>query len=261
MILFEDKRKTKTINIFPLIKDSAFNEIHLVGDSNGYNIANILGCSPKMISYPDSKQYKKLLLSLKGIKNWKILKNGIKTFDKIFSKTQYSYLKSSVNRDIILEQNYYKVFIKMILMSKPEFIINKNGKIMFEQDDKVKNVEIVSFFFEQLYNNLFNNNVIIKDYQSFERYLLDIDDIFYENKLFIFTPNSYLRGYIDGFNYEYLLSLLDKIQKKNGFFILIDDLIYGKKINLMLEASAKIWNRKSQVIDIPTGKAMVLTNL
>ena len=83
----------------------------------------------------------------------------------------------------------------------------------------------------------------------------------YENKLFIFTPNSYLRGYIDSFNYEYLLSLLDKIQRKNGFFILIDDLIYGKKINLMLEASAKIWNRKSQVIDIPTGKAMVLTNL
>lgn len=261
MILFEDKRKTKTINIFPLIKDRVFNEIHLVGDSNGYNIANILGTSPKMISYPDSKQYKRLLSSLKGIDNWKTLKNGIKTFDNIFSKTQYSYLKSSVNRDIVLEKNYYKVFIKMILMSKSEFVINKNGKIMFEQDDKIKNVEIVSFFFEQLYNNLFNNNVTIKSYQSFERDLLDVDDISYKNKLFIFTPNSYLRGYIDGFNYEYLLSLLDKIQKGNGFFILLDDLIYGRKINLMLEASAKVWDRKSQVIDIPTGKSMVLTNL
>lgn len=261
MILFEDKNKPKTVNIYPLIKDSVFNEIHLVGDSNGYNITSIRGCSPKMITYPNSIPYYKLLCSLKTIKSGDKIRDDIKVFDKLFTDKEYNYIKSYVNRENTIEKNYYKAFIKLLLMSKKEFKVNKNGKMMFERDTVQKNPEIVGFFFEQLYNSLFNNNVEIHNYQSFERCLLDIDDMSYENKLFIFTPNSFLRKGIDDFNYEYMLSLLDKIERKNGFFILIDELVYGRKINLFLEVTARLWNRKSQIITTDTGQTMVLTNL
>ena len=147
MILFEDKNKPKTVNIYPLIKDSVFNEIHLIGDSNGYNITSIRGCSPKMITYPNSIPYYKLLCSLKTIKSGDKIRDDIKVFDKLFTDKEYNYIKSYVNRENTIEKNYYKAFIKLLLMSKKEFKVNKNGKMMFERDTGQKNPEIVGFFF------------------------------------------------------------------------------------------------------------------
>lgn len=261
MILFEDKAKPKTVSVYQIIKDMCFNEIHLIGDSNGYYISSIEGCSPKMITYPDTWQYEKLLHSLRSVKNGAKIRDYIKTFDKLITDNSYNFIKSYINREKTVEYNYYKVFIKLLLMSNHWYKLNKNRKMMFEKSLVPKSIESLGFFFERLYNNLFNNNVEIKKWKPFEEYLLDIDDMFYENKLFIFTPNSYLKQGIDRFNYEYMLTILDRIQKGNGFFIFIDELVYGKKINMLLETSAKLAGRKVQIFTTEVGKNMLLTNL
>lgn len=264
MILFEDMRKAPTLDLKKLLGDSVFNKIHLVGESNGYNIVNLYGSSPNMIVYPNSKQLYLLFKSISYTGSKELLqKNIIDYIDRATPET-LKYYQSYVNRDIKYEFNYYKPMSVILTMCDSKWRFNKWGRVMYDNlpGTEYNNKIIISNLLGQIYDYLYDSNVVLKQPQSFEIYLWDIlskENI--KNELFIFTPPSYLRGNLSFSQYELLMTVVDWIEKMGGYIIFVDDISFGKKYNLMLEVQAKLYNRKSSLIKYRHSETLVLTNL
>lgn len=265
MILFEDIRKAPTIDIKNILGDKVFNEVYLVGETNGYNIINLYGISPKTIVYCHLKHSYYFFKSISYTSSKKLLQKNILSYIDRCSNDTLDYYKSYVNRNVSYEYNYYKPLSALLCKCDNLWRINKWNRIMFSKElpkDKQKNPIIISNGIGQLYDYLYDSNIVLKQIDNYSSYLLDILNMKdYKNKLFIFTPLSFLRGHISFDDYELLLSTIDKIEKSGGYTILIDDLSYGKKFNILLEIHAKMFKRNSAIKKYNHSETMVLTNL
>lgn len=261
MILFEDKDKPETIRINDLVDNKVFNKIHLVFDTNGYNIYNLKQLAPYMYIYADRYIYHKLLKSLSKEKSSKIIPS-ILGYYNINKNNRTSYMRSYINRLSSVEKNFYKPFMSMMSLCNPLLKFNHYGRIMFNETTAVRSIGALSLLARNIYNWLYDNDCVIKQYGDNMSYMLSIANIKdFKNQLFIFTPKSFLRRAIPRSDYEFMLSLIDKIERNGGYFILIDELTKGTKCNLLLETSAKLYNRKSYVYKYTNTSTMVLTNV
>lgn len=142
MILFEDWSKAKTVNVNKLLGDKVFNKIHLIFDTNGYNIYNLTGNAPYVISYCDRLLYYKLLRSICSYENSEQLKQEMNIYYKLNKDRTINALKSYVSRNNSPETHFNKPLCTLLCKCNSKIRFNKLERPMF-QDTNVEEFSLL----------------------------------------------------------------------------------------------------------------------